>query len=91
MALIQSTSLPSSTAPVSPADYDWPFGYPDFASSEDSPYELDLPMPSPWFNEENVDPRLSVPGSRIQRDSSISRQVPWRTSLHSNETTESGE
>jgi hypothetical protein len=72
-------------------DYDWLFGYSDLTSSEDSPYELDLPMPSPWFNEENVNPRPSMPASRIQRDPASSRQVPWRSSLHSNEATQSGE
>jgi len=75
---------------TSPAHYDWSFAYPEFTSSEDSPYELDLQTPSPWFSEENITPRLSMPTSRIQRDTSISRQVPWRRSLPSNEVIQSG-
>jgi len=87
IALIQLKLLPPSTGSVSPpAHYDWSFDYPEFSSSEDSPYELDLPTPSRWSSEENA-----IPTSRIQRDTSISRQVPWRSSLPSNEATQSGE
>jgi len=86
MALIQLKFLPSSTGSASPAHYDWSSDYPEFTSSEDSPYELDLPTPSRWLNEENA-----MPTSRIQRDTSISRQVPWRSSLPSNEATHPGE
>jgi hypothetical protein len=86
MALIQLIFLPSFTGSVSPAHYDWSFDYPEFTSSEDSTYELDLPTPSRWLNEENA-----MPTSRVQRDASISRQVPWRSSLPSNEVTHSGE
>jgi hypothetical protein len=73
---------------ASAAHYAWPFGHTEFTSSEDSPYELDLPMPSPWFNDENATPRQSIPTSRVQRDTPISRQVPWRNSLPSNDTSE---
>lgn len=64
----------------------WSFGYPEFTSSEESNYDLDLPMPYPWFNEENATHRQSVPTSRVQRDTSVSRQVPWRSSVSSNDT-----
>jgi hypothetical protein len=71
-----------------PSDRRGPFGYPEFTSSEESPYGSDRPMPSPWFNEENATPRQSIPTSRVQRDTSVSRQVPWRTSLPSNDASE---
>jgi hypothetical protein len=45
-------------------------------------------MPSPWFNDENATPRQSIPTSRVQRDTPVSRQVPWRNSLASNDTSE---
>jgi hypothetical protein len=77
-----------SAGSASTAHYAWPLGYPEFTSSEDSPYELDLPMPSPWFNEGDATPRHSIPTSRIQRDASVSRQVPWRSSPPSNDTSE---
>ncbi len=41
-------------------------------------------MPSPWFNEENGTPRQSIPPSRT----SITHQVPWRSPLPSNDTSE---
>ena len=80
--------LPISTGSVSSAHHERPFGYPGLTSSEDSPYDLDLSTPSPWFNEGNPPSRLSVPSSRIQRDTSVSREVPWRSSLLSNDTSE---
>lgn len=84
----QAEILLPSAGSASAAHYAWPLGYPEFTSPEDSPYELDLAMPSPWFNDENATPRQSIPTSRVQRDTSISRQVPWRNSLSSNDTSE---
>lgn len=77
-----------SAGSASAAHYAWPFGHTEFTSSEESPYELDLQMPSPWFNDENATPRQSIPNSRTQRDASISRQLPWRNPLPPNDTSE---
>jgi hypothetical protein len=84
----QAEILLSPAGSASAAHYAWPSGYPEFRSSEDSPYELDLPMPSPWLNDENATSRQSISTSRVQRDTSISRQVPWRNPLPSNDPSE---
>ncbi|KAI9451338.1 hypothetical protein F5148DRAFT_551155 [Russula earlei] len=77
-----------SSSMLSPTRYDVPSGYPELRSSEHSPYELDLATPSPWFNEDNHTSRPSIPSSRVHREIPTSRQVPWRSSLPSNETSE---
>ena len=45
-------------------------------------------MPSSWFNDENATPRQSIHTSHVQRDTPVSRQVPWRSPLSSNDTSE---
>jgi hypothetical protein len=80
--------LATSAGSTSPAYDDWVYGFPDFSSPEDMSYGLDLPMPPHWLEEEIAYSRLSMPSSRIFRDTPISGQAPWRSSLPSNDTSE---